>query len=498
MKQTKADHPKAGQKNLLQKSASNRKINAKRGAFIAMISIILAVIIRLSRFDELGSAKEFFSGASLLQMFLVSCIMAVLFSTILVYTLFVHKGNVLSRKFLPVLAVSAAITFISGLVFGQLVNIYIVPLMLSSLLVATLIDKRVGIITSILLSQAFFLTYILVFGFESVIESSASVITSIVASIFMIAYLEKENTRFKFIALGALVGLLSSVIPFLVSLVATGTNFDIVNALFSSLWAFLAAILSVALYMVILPVFEVVFKLNTTFRISEISSVESPLLRRLSKEAPGTFNHSLVVGNLAELCADAIGEDAQLAKAAAYYHDVGKLEHPECFIENQKGYNPHDDLIPEVSVSMITNHTQAGNKLIKKAGLPDIIADVAHEHHGTTPVNYFLYKAQTFTEDDLDKQEFSYNDPKPSSKISAIIMIVDTVEAATRARGYTNEKEFKNLIHDLIKDKLDLGQFSECAITFKDLQIIEDTLVEAIPNMYHARIDYGKPNTDKK
>jgi len=470
----------------------NRKGIVRRAVFIAVTSLTLAFIIRLSRFEEIGTAAEFFSVQSMVRVFLTACIMAVLFSTILVYTAFVKRERILNRKYLNVLAASAMLTFICGLVFGQLINIYIVPLMLSSLLVATLIDKRVGIISSVLLSQSFFLTYLLAFGTDAIIESMASVITSIVASIFMIAYLDRANTRLRFIALGAGVGLFSAVIPFLVSIVATTTSGDIFYALMSSFWAFLAALLSVALYMVILPIFEFVFKLNTAFRISEISSVESTLLRRLSKEAPGTFNHSLVVGNLAELCAVAIEEDAQLAKAAAYYHDVGKLEHPDCFIENQKGYNPHDELIPEVSVSIITNHTQAGYHLIKKAGLPDIIADVAREHHGTTQVNYFLYKAQNFTEEDVDKEDFSYNDPKPTSKIAAIIMIADTVEAATRAKGCANDKEFRAFIHKLIKEKADLGQFSDCAITFKDLQRIEDTLAEAIPNMFHARIDYSK------
>jgi putative nucleotidyltransferase with HDIG domain len=487
-----SDKAKDAQTSVQSGQKQNRKDIVRRTVFIALISLMLALIIRLSRFEEVGTAREFFSPDSLMRIFLTACIMAVLFSTILVYTAFVKRERVLNRKYLNVLAASATLTFICGMVFGQLVNIYVVPLMLSSLLVATLIDKRVGIITSILLSQSFFLTYLLAFGTEAIIESMASVITSIVASIFMIAYLEKANTRLRFIALGAVVGLLSAIIPFLVSIVAPTTSDDILYALISSLWAFIASMLSVALYMVILPIFEFVFKLNTAFRISEISSVESSLLRRLSKEAPGTFNHSLVVGNLAELCAFAIGEDPQLAKAAAYYHDVGKLEHPDCFIENQKGYNPHDELIPEVSVSIITNHTQAGYNMIKKAGLPDIIADVAREHHGTTQVNYFLYKAQNFTEDDVDKEDFSYNDPKPTSKIAAIIMIADTVEAATRAKGCASEKEFRLFIHNLIKDKADQGQFTDCAITFKDLQRIEDTLVEAIPSMFHARIDYSK------
>ena len=143
---------------------------------------------------------------------------------------------------------------------------------------------------------------------------------------------------------------------------------------------------------------------------------------------------------------------------------------------------------------MIISHVNASCELIKEAKLPEILADVAREHHGTTPVNYFLYKAQTYTEDDLDKIEFSYPGPKPQSKIAAIIMIVDTVEAASRAiQGLSSPDKFRAFIHKLIKEKADHGQFEECGITFKDLKTIEDTLVKILPSMYHARIQYNNP-----
>lgn len=244
---------------------------------------------------------------------------------------------------------------------------------------------------------------------------------------------------------------------------------------------------------------EYAFRVNTVFIMSELCSLETPLLKRLVQEAPGTFNHSLVVGNLAELCADAIGEDTQLAKAAAYYHDIGKIENPEYFVENQKGVNPHDDIIPEVSVYMIVNHVTAGREILKKARVPDIIADIAAEHHGTTPVNYFLYKAQSYTEEELDKIEYSYPGPKPKSKIAAIIMIADTVEAASRARGnFDDMDEFRKFVRKLIKSKADADQFSDCPITFEDLKKIEDVLVEAVPSLYHARIKYDNDTRKKK
>ena len=139
---------------------------------------------------------------------------------------------------------------------------------------------------------------------------------------------------------------------------------------------------------------------------------------------------------------------------------------------------------------MITAHTRHGAEMIRKARLPDILASVALEHHGTTPVQYFLYKAQNVTEDTLDRTEFSYPGPKPSSKIAAIIMIVDTVEAATRAMGGPTEDDFRGFVRKLIKSKADLGQFSDCDITYKDLQLIEDVLVAVLPSMYHSRIQY--------
>ena len=189
-------------------------------------------------------------------------------------------------------------------------------------------------------------------------------------------------------------------------------------------------------------------------------------MKRLSTEAPGTFNHSLSVGNLAQLCALAIGENPQLAKAAAYYHDVGKLRDPLCYVENQKDYNPHDDFIPEVSVYVITQHTNWGYELIKKENLPDVIADIAKEHHGTTPVNYFYNKVKKLTEERVDSSEFCYDGPIPSGRIGAIIMIADTVEAASRSQGIsTDEKELRAFIHELIEEKRRLGQFDNCGLT---------------------------------
>lgn len=476
------------------------KRGAVNTAILVVLSVILAVVVRFATLSDDNVADAVLRGEPFLQIVVLSLIIGVIMSTLIAYTYYVKRDadRSVTAKLVPVLAVAVFITFTLALVFGATVSLYVSPLALCSLLVATLVDKRVGIVTNILLSQTFFLTYILVYGSEKAVESSAALVTSMVSSIFLIMFLDKAHNRIKFTVVGFIVGVCSAVIPMLINYLVDAN--DVSQILMSGLWSLVSIVLSVALFMIVLPLMEYLFRLNTPFRLAELCSLENPLLKRLAKEAPGTFNHSMVVGNLAELCADAIGENTQLAKVCAYYHDVGKIKNSQYFIENQKGYNPHDDVIPEVSVAMIISHVTEGYRMLKKERLPDEVADCAIQHHGTTPVNYFLYKAQNFTEENLDKKEFSYPGPKPRTKIAAIIMIADTVEAASRALSekVNSPAAFRSLVHGMIKQKADLDQFTECPITYKDLDVIEDTLVQAIPSMYHARIQYNNnPKQDK-
>jgi putative nucleotidyltransferase with HDIG domain len=220
-------------------------------------------------------------------------------------------------------------------------------------------------------------------------------------------------------------------------------------------------------------------------------SFENPILMRLKTEAPGTFNHSLVVANLAEHCAFAIGKNPALARAAAYYHDVGKLKDPEYFIENQRdGRNPHDDLIPEVSVRKITIHTDEGYKLLTASNFPKIICDVAREHHGDSPLYSFYYKAQNITEGTLKYEQYRYRGPKPSSATAAIVMLADIVEAASRTKGSMDSNAISELVNNLVRDKIMNNQFDECDITMNELNIIKKTIVNVLPGIYHGRLSY--------
>jgi putative nucleotidyltransferase with HDIG domain len=249
---------------------------------------------------------------------------------------------------------------------------------------------------------------------------------------------------------------------------------------------------STVVYLALLPVFEAFFNCLTAFRVRELMGHDAKLLRTLQQEANGTYNHSQTVALLAGACADVIGEDADFAKAAALYHDVGKLHQPEYFTENQDGYNIHDELTPELSADIVRSHAQDGYDLILSSGLPQFLADVALQHHGTLPIRYFYAKALKMTDGDLNIEEFSYLGPKPQTKIAAIIMIVDAAEAAVRAMKERTTEGVEKVVRDIIEERMDLEQFAECDITMADLTKIRLKLVEMLSGVYHHRVKYPK------
>jgi len=250
---------------------------------------------------------------------------------------------------------------------------------------------------------------------------------------------------------------------------------------------------AVAAFMVLLPVFETLFTKISNFKLSELTEHKSKLIRKMLQQAPGTFNHAIVVSNIAEACATAIGEDALLARTCAYYHDIGKLRRPEFFKENQAdGFNPHDDLTPELSTNILKSHAQDGYNLIIKNRLPKEIADVCVQHHGTMPILFFYAKAKKFTDGEVDIAQYCYNGPKPQTKIAAIIMIADGCEAAVRTLQDRSREKVDELVRKIVGDRMKLGQFEECEITLKEISIIIHTVVNNLTGIYHSRIEYPK------
>ena len=247
----------------------------------------------------------------------------------------------------------------------------------------------------------------------------------------------------------------------------------------------------------ILPFIERAFKITTGMTLLELADASQPLLRRLSLEAPGTYNHSLQVATLAEAAADAIGANSLLCRVAAYYHDVGKINKPDYFIENQTdGRNRHIHLSPNMSFHIIIGHVKDGMALAKEYNLPPVILPFIQQHHGTTLIEYFFDKAkkqQDQSQPDgpqISDLQFRYSGPKPKNREIAILMLADAAESATRAEKEPSHARIEDIVHTLAMKRLLDGQFDESDLTMRDLELVERTLVKTLTGIYHGRIAY--------
>lgn len=247
-----------------------------------------------------------------------------------------------------------------------------------------------------------------------------------------------------------------------------------------------------------MPLFETVFNIPTRFRLLELTNpTTSPLLKKLKTEAPGTYNHSLLLGDLCEAAAESIGIDSLLVKAGGYYHDIGKIEIPQYFIENQEGKNKHEEIKVSMSASVIKSHVKLGAELARDYGLPEEVIDYIREHHGTTAISYFYHQAiGLFGDENVNIEDYEYQGPRPRSKGTAILMLADGVEASVRAYFQNNERFTVNIIQDIIDDifkkRMDKGQFDECDITLFELRQVAEEFFKFLASYYHKRIEYAK------
>ena len=263
-----------------------------------------------------------------------------------------------------------------------------------------------------------------------------------------------------------------------------GMLFGILNGVFS-------AVLTLGL----LPLIESMFGVTTSIKLLELSNPNQPLSKKLMLEAPGTYHHSVMVGNLGEAAAEAVGADGLIVRVGAYYHDIGKIKRPYFFTENQfNGENPHDKISPTLSALIITSHVKDGVEMATEAKLPPMIIDMIAQHHGNSLISYFYQKAKE-TDEEVREEDYRYEQPKPQTKEAAILMMADTVEAAVRSKTGATPGQIEGFIRTLIKGKLNDGQFDECDLTFKDLDKIAETFGRVINGMYHKRIEYPAEKT---
>jgi putative nucleotidyltransferase with HDIG domain len=262
-------------------------------------------------------------------------------------------------------------------------------------------------------------------------------------------------------------------------------------------WAVLNGIVSGMLIAGILPPLEHALNAVTPFRLIELSDLNAPILRKLFTAAPGTYSHSIMVANLAEQACQDIGANALLARVGAYYHDIGKMDNPAYFVENQTDHNKHDDINPRLSATIIRSHVKLGIEKARSLGLPkDVIAFIA-EHHGNSLISWFYNKAAQ-QEEQVSSEDFAYPGSPPRSRESAVVMLADVTEAAVRTLSKPTAAKMEKFIQQLFDAKVEHGQLAECDLTFRDLETIKNAFVKVLAGYYHSRIEYPDQKKEKE
>ncbi len=262
-------------------------------------------------------------------------------------------------------------------------------------------------------------------------------------------------------------------------------------------YAFANAVISPVLTYGLLIFFEKIFPVATDLTLQELSNINRPLLNELSEKAPGTFHHSMTIGNMAEAAAEAVGANPILAKVGGYYHDIGKTLKPEYFVENQIGnQNRHTRLKPRMSALIIASHVKEGVELGKQYGLPEKVLDFIPQHHGTTRMSFFFDKAlkqaaaKKNPKDDVNEEDFRYPGPKPQSREAGIVMLADSVEASVRSIVEMTPQKLESVIDNMIKQRFIEGQLDECTLTLRDLTNIKEAFLKILMGIHHQRITY--------
>lgn len=366
---------------------------------------------------------------------------------------------------------------------AQLSNVgYLVPLAAISILISILVNSSVAIVMTITLSWLI----VLIVGGDMAV--GAVLMISGVTGIFSVSTVSQRSDL---VRAGFYVSGVAALGIFAFSLTQPLNWIEVLNY---TLWGIINGILAAIMTNGLLPYLENVFGITSAVKLLELSNPNQPLLKKLLLEAPGTYHHSILVGNLVDAAADKVGADSLLARLGAYYHDIGKMKRPYFFSDNQfAGDNPHDKLSPGLSTLIIKSHVKDGVELARKYKLPKPIIDIIQQHHGTNLISFFYQQA--LKEDkygNIDIDEFRYEGPKPQTKEAALIMLADITEAAVRAKGFnrSNHNRMESLVRELIHKILEDGQLDECDLTLKDLDKIATSFTKVLTGIYHYRVEY--------
>ena len=431
---------------VLKQGIIDYKLLAGYSLLILMLGLLTALYIRNFH------AQIYYNKSSLL-----------LIGTVVVLVLFLSLGaNIISGYLAPVAAVSMLITMLLDAKVGFMVNVPV------ALLVALIADGNITVL------------------FLSIIGGLVGALITKVS-----------HQRRDLLASGLFVGGSNALVIICMGLIAGSAVLEVLS---QSLWGLLNGVFAAIFTVGTLPAWENLFGIITPLKLLELSNPNQPLLKTLLMEAPGTYHHSIIVGNLAEHAAQKIGANPLLARVGAYYHDIGKIKRPYFFTENQIAMdNPHEKITPSLSTLIITSHVKDGVELAKQNKLPGVITDLIKQHHGDSVVSYFYHKAkQGENGSKVNMDSFRYEGPRPQTKEAAIVMLADSVEAAVRSMTDHSPGKIEGMVRKIIKEKLESGQLEESDLTLKDLDIISDAFLDILGGIFHNRIEYPELEKDMK
>ena len=480
-------YDKLASEAMLQSDLKN--INSTHGLIVAgQIIVSKGELVTSERYQKLLSLKQKYEGKewNLLAYYLVLLGQIILVGlSLLILFLFIkqYRVEVLNNttKISMILSVILLMVVISSLVLSLDINyIYIVPFCIGPVILKAFFDNRIALFTHMI--TILIIGFIVPNGFEFVFLQFIAGIVSILSVLKMY----RRSQLFMYVA-----KVIAVYFVIYISLTIThdGSLFSLDFSILIQLA--ISGVLTLFAYPIIF-LFEKIFSLVSDVSLLELTDTNSVLLRRLSDEAPGTFQHSLQVANLAEMGALEIGGNALLSRAGAIYHDVGKLKNPMYFIENQSSnLNPHDEIEFEESAEIIISHVLDGIEIAKDNNLPDELIDFIRTHHGTTTVQYF-YKQfiSDFPKEDIDVKAFTYPGPKPFSKETAILMMADSAEASARSIKNPTAENIDVLIERVINKQIEDGQFVNADITLKEITQLKKLFKKKLVNIHHARVEY--------
>lgn len=412
----------------------------------------------------------------------IAIILALLLTMLVVYLDSYRSRIFLGSKNLYLIFTAALLNiFMAKIIVTSPVPVYVMPVAAGAMLIAMLLDANCAFMVAILMS--------VIVGIIAGNKFDVMAV-ALIAGMAGVYLVKGVRRRSQILVAGLIVGIAQFVMICGLGLLNLAEPAVFLK---EGMWGLAGGILSSAIVMLILPLFESLFELTTNITLLELSDLNHPLLRRMLFEAPGTYHHSLMVGNLAEAACEAVGANSLLARVGSYYHDIGKIEKSEYFSENEtEKKSCHEKLAPSMSALIITSHVKDGIELAKEYRLNKTLIDFIAQHHGTGLIYYFYQRAleKTENEEALPEEEFRYSGPKPQTKEAAIVLLADSVEAASRALDDPTPARIESLVRKIINNKFIDSQLDECELTLKDMHKIAKAFVRTLTGIFHTRVEY--------